>query len=116
MFKELEIRDIKLPLLANGATPYHFKRLFGKDLLKQLTSTGEYEIASDEIPELAFIMAMQAEKADMAQLTFEKYIEWLEQFDALDMVMKSTEIADIYIGNTIPKEKPKKKASGKANA
>lgn len=114
MFKELEIRDIKLPLLANGATPYHFKRLFGKDLLKQLTSTGEYEIASDEIPELAFIMAMQAQKADMAQLTFDKYIEWLEQFDALDMVMKSTEIADVYIGNTIPKEKPKKKASGKA--
>ena len=116
MFKELEIRDIKLSLLANGDTPYHYKRLFGKDLLKQLTSTGEYEIASDEIPELAFIMAMQAEKADMAQLTFDKYIEWLEQFDALDMVMNSTAIADVYIGNTIPQEKPKKKANAKANA
>ena len=114
MFKELKIRDIKLPLLANGATPYYFKRLFGKDLLKQLTSTGEYEIASDEIPELAFIMAKQAEKADMAQLSFDMYIEWLEQFDALDMVMNSTDIADVYIGNTIPQEQPQKKTSGKA--
>lgn len=114
MYKEIAIRETKLPLLANGATPYYFKMLFAKDLLKQLTSNGEYEIASDEIPELAFIMAKQAEKAEMNKLTFDMYIEWLEQFDALDMVMHGTEIADVYIGNTIPAEKPKKKANGKA--
>ena len=116
MFKEITVGGKPIPFLSNGVTPLLYKQLFKNDLLKALNSNGEFEIANEKIPELAFIMAKQAEKADMAQLSFDMYIEWLEQFDALDMVMNSTDIADVYIGNTIPQEKPKKKASGKANA
>ena len=93
---------------ANGATPLFYKMLFKKDLLRQLTGE-ELEIASDDIPALAYIMAKQADKADMMKLNYEGYIEWLSLFEPLDLVMAGKEIASVYIADSVPMEEPKKK-------
>lgn len=101
---------------SSGVTPLFYKKVFNKDLLQQLTNNdGNIELAGDRIPELAFIMAMQAQKADMTALNYDSFIEWLELFDPLDLVIHSTEIADVYIGDSITTVEPKKKGKDKQN-
>lgn len=120
MYKEISIgkkTPRKLALLSNGATPLFYKQIFNRDLLQYLTEDGSdegnMEIASDKIPELAYIMAKQAEKADMQKLSFEDYMQWLEGFEALDITMNAAAIANVYISDSIPSVTPKKKGSEK---
>lgn len=114
MFKELTVGAHKIAFLSNGLTPLFYKQLFGNDLLKQLTESGNFTVAGDNIPELAFIMAKQGEKADMTKLNLESYYTWLSEFEPLDMVVAGSDIAAIYISNSLPTEEPKKKGSVKA--
>ena len=108
MHKEMKIGAKTVTFLSNGATPLFYKMLFKKDLLKQLNGEG-FEVASDNIPELAFIMAKQADKADMMKLSMNDYIDWLSNFEPLDLVMSGGEIANVYIADSIPTEEAKKK-------
>lgn len=117
MFKELKIGAKSISFLSNGVTPLWYKQIFGKDLLQSLTNgSGDMEIASDKIPELAFVMAKQAEKVDMSQLNYNSYMDWLENFEPLDLVLNSSEIANVYISDSITAVEPKKKGKGKRNA
>lgn len=111
MLKEVKIGAHNVSFLSNGATPLYYKQIFKHDLLKELTGDGT-EIAQDRIPELAYVMAKQAEKADMMQLNFESYVDWLTQFEPLDLVYAGSEIAYVYISDSIPTEEPKKKKKG----
>lgn len=114
MFKELTVGAKKIAFLSNGLTPIFYKQLFGTDLLQQLTQNGEFEIAGDKVPELAYVMAMQGKKADMTKLSIEGYYEWLADFEPLDIVVHGSEIAKVYLSNSLPSVDPKKKANGKA--
>lgn len=114
MFKELTIGAHNIAFLSNGLTPIHYKNVFGDDLLKQLNASGDFELAGDKVPQLAFIMAKQGEKADMSKQNIATYYAWLEGFEPLDMVMHGKEIVDIYMSNSIPTAEPKKKAAAKA--
>lgn len=120
MYKEIQIGDKTVSFLSNGVTPLFYKQLFKKDLLQTLKGNGEWTIVGDHIPELAFIMAMQAKEgmtaADMMKLTYEAYIEWLSQFEPLDITMHGGEITAVYIADSIPSAVPKKKGKGKASA
>ncbi len=111
MVKEIEIGGNNISFLSNGATPIFYKQIFNKDLLKEMTGD-EFDVASDKVPELAFVMAKQAEKADMKMLSYDSYIDWLSQFSALDLALKGSEIAKVYIADSIPMEEPKKKKNG----
>lgn len=115
MFKEIKIAGKKINLLANGATPIYYKAFFKKDLLKLITEGEGIEIATENIPELAFIMAKQADKADMGRLSQKHYIEWLELFDPLDLIYSAVEITGVYFGNSVPLEESKKKVDEEAN-
>ena len=117
MTKEVMIGGKTITFTANGATPLFYKQFFKKDLMKFTKENEEeaaMELAEGEINELAFIMAKQADKADMMHLTMQNYIEWLELFNPLDLTMKSDEIYMIYVADSVPMEQPKKKGRGKA--
>ena len=113
MLKEIKIGAHNVNFLSNGATPLYFKQIFKSDLLKDLNGDG-LEIAQDKIPELAFVMAKQAEKANMMQLNYESFVDWLTQFEPLDLVLVGADIANVYISDSIPTEEPKKKKKGEA--
>ena len=116
MTKEIMIGDKPITFTSNGATPIFYKQFFKKDLMKFTNLDGNeaaMELAEGEINELAFIMAKQADKADMMKLTFANYIEWLELFNPLDLTMKSDEIYMVYLADSVPMEEPKKKGRGK---
>lgn len=118
MYRELKIGEITVPMLANGATPYRFNLVFKKDLITEFQGAEDNAArVTAVIPELAFIMAMAAkakeEKIDMNLLNQEMYLEWLEQFNPMDIPMVSEEIVDIYMANNKTASEPKKKGKGK---
>jgi len=115
MTSEVKIGDKTITLTANGATPLFYKQFFGKDLLKSITESDDgLVLANDCVPELAFIMAKQADKADMMKLTQNHYIEFLTLFNALDLPLAGKDIFDVYVANAMPTEESKKNKSAKA--
>ena len=104
MEKVIKIGTHDVSLLANAATPIRFKNIFGKDLLT-LVHEGtsregvDMKVASEVAPELAFIMAKSAEKADMTKLNEAKMLEWLERFEPMDIINATEAIFSVYFGD-----------------
>ena len=114
MFKEIQIGEKLVPMLANGATPLRYKLVFRKDIITEFQlAEGDYSKVTNTIPELAYIMARQATaskgEADLQLLNFEQYLAWMEQFEPMDIILASDAILDVYLGNNTPSLKPKKK-------
>lgn len=101
MFKTLNIDGKEVEFSANAATPFRYRQVFHKDLLSIL---GNEEKAQNEgveaVTELAFIMAKQAEKADMTKLNEEGFIEWLEGFGSMAFVNNAEDILSVYMEST----------------
>lgn len=117
MYAEVEVGGKTIPMLANGATPLRYKKVFNEDLLQKIDYTdGSISLAMNGVNELAFIMAKAAEGADMNTLNEDMFIEWLEQFDSMDIISAGQDIMNCYIGNMATSSKAKKKASASRNA
>lgn len=101
MFKTLNIDGREIEFSANAATPFRYRQIFHKDLLSIL---GNEEKAQNEgveaVTELAFIMAKQAEKADMGKLNEEVFFEWLEGFGSMAFVNNAEDILNVYMEST----------------
>lgn len=120
MYKVISVKAedgsyIDVPFLANAATPFRFKSIFGKDLIVLFQTCGEngiYDI--DFMSQLAFVMAMQAKgktgDIDMSTLDKESMLSWLEQFDSLSLYDNAQDILKVYLGNSTITSVEKKKA------
>ena len=62
MKRDIQIGDKTISFLANGVTPLFYKQLFKKDLLQTFGGNGQWDLVGEHVPELAFIMAMQAKE------------------------------------------------------
>lgn len=113
MFRKLGVRTTEGPkeysFEANGTTKIRYKQLFHEDLQRALDrlepNSANYD--TDGVDRLAFIMNMQAEKKDMSTLTQEDYMAWLEKLEGGATALISTEIINIYVGNTLSTSKAK---------
>lgn len=105
----------EVKLAANAATPFRFKQLFGKDLLRLFndSSKNESEMVdlADTITELAFIMNSQAEGRDMNRLSLDEFYSWLEDYEPMDFIVKSQEVVNVYLSSTQVSAESKKKTS-----
>ena len=111
MYKEVLIAradgaEVATGLMANAATPYRYKQIFGEDLLEKFT-TAQSQIDGngirgvDFLPELAYVMALQAER-DPAKLDKAKksdFYAWIEQFESFAFENAAEDIINVYIGN-----------------
>lgn len=61
----------------------------------KIGSSGELETIS----KMAYIMNMAATGANMNELSIEKYLDWLDQFESMEFLTKSMEFIDIYMSN-----------------
>ena len=106
----VKIGDREIPMVANGATNIYYKQLTHQDLLayftKQSTKKAEAADGIDTLMPLAFVMAMQAE----GNKTFSQddYIQWLSQFEPLEVEMALDAVMDIYTQNRVSTSTPKK--------
>ena len=102
MFKSLAIDGKEIELAANAATPFRFKQVFHKDLFAILGNEEKAESEGVEaVTQLAFIMAKQAEKADMNKLNEDSFIEWLEDFGPMAFVESAENILNVYMDSTV---------------
>ena len=110
MFRTIDIGKEKVDLLANAATNIYFKQTFHEDLLEQFSkSKKDVFIATDKVPELAYIMATQAKGSTKPKdFSYEAYLAWLNQFEALDIYYASGEIFDVYMGTNETDSEAKK--------
>lgn len=108
MYRKIMIEGNEMELSANAATPFRFKQVFGKDLLAIFSNEQKAEQEGLEaVSELAYIMNKQATKADMAKLTFEDFIEWLEGFGPMAFVNASEDIIAVYTDQSRATSTPK---------
>lgn len=97
-------------MLANAASPVIYRQVFHEDFMKQ---TREFE--NEENPELfqkmGFIMMKQAQDLPirelMTNITIDEYYEWLVQFEPLEIILATREIAELYYGQQIGSSSPK---------
>lgn len=104
--------------MANAATARRYKMIFGEDLLTKFTNAEEekdgkkvYNI--DFLPELSFVMAMQAQALSDNKLKLEKvntnmFLDWLEQFDSMAIENNASELMSVYQGNVETSSEAKK--------
>lgn len=133
MFREVYIQRVDYSneeptqLLANAATPLRYKHVFEDDLLTEIANAHKtdengreiYQI--DFISELAFIMAMQADALSdktikLEKLNYEKYVDWLEQYDGMAFESAAEDILNVYVGNAVSDSKSKKNTEGQSES
>lgn len=97
MVKTITIDGREVKLAANAATPFRFRQMFKKDLLQILGNEEKAEAEGiDAVSGLAFIMAKQAEGADISKMTENDFIAWLEEFGPMAFIESAEEILGIY--------------------
>lgn len=116
MFKEVTIGKKKVALLANGATPIYYHQVFKGDILQIFNQSDDpFTSVNSHAPEIAYILAKQAEYkeqiAKMSTLSYEDFITWLTQFEALDISSASDSIINVYLGDQDTSSEAKKNAS-----
>lgn len=97
MYKEIQIGNKKVPMITNATTSFRFKQIFKTDLLAVFSgrvSEGQEEI----VIQLAYVMAKQAEKADMTRLNVETFYKWLEEFETVDFFNVTDDIMNLFAG------------------
>ena len=117
MLKTVQIGEKEVNLLANAATPFRYKMVFGEDIMVALNQINNSKRDEGEVidiaSQLAFIMNKQVEldREALKALTKDEYIEWLEEFESMDFVNATNEIFDLYLGTTKTTSKSKNAAN-----
>lgn len=101
MFDKVRIGDRDIPMLSMASTNIYYKRVFGEDPIilqadRDMTPGEGVNFAQ----QLAFIMAKQAQangdRKQMLALNEESYLEWLDQFDGVDLQNALEDVMRVY--------------------
>ena len=102
----VKIGSEEVGMVANAASPYIYRQIFHEDFLVKLQSENP---EADLFQKMGFVMAQQADMNldELMGLSERDFWEWLEKYDALDILLATQEISDIYLaqkeGNSVPK-------------
>lgn len=105
---KVNIGNTEVEMAANAATPFIYKQAFHEDLLVELQAK---DPSPDLFLKLGYIMAKQAElpTVELMKLKDDGFLEWAEQFEFMDFVNASSDIASIYTHQTERTSVPKSK-------
>lgn len=120
MLSSINIGGKELQLIANAATPYLYKQTFNKDIMKIFASVTadsnleEQAELTSVIPEIAYVMAKQAEglkPSEFMKLKEDDFLEWLYDFSAMDFNVHAGEIMEVYMNTQKTSVNSKKKGN-----
>lgn len=106
----VNIGDKKVDMLCNAASPVIYRRIFHKDFLLQMDTKGDVD--TNAISELGYIMHLQTQmtfKEIIDTITEEDFYAWLEEFEAMDVMMATGDIFALFKGQEKTLVTPKKK-------
>ena len=105
------IGEIPVNMVANAATPIHYRSFFKKDFFNTIQNIDMTQLdeAMDSISGIAFILNRQAEGVNIRDLQYDNYVKWMEQFGAMDFVNSAADIINFYMGTEETTSDAKKK-------
>lgn len=116
MRSKVTIDGKEIEMLSNAATPYRFKQVFQKDLIRFFTDAATKKLSDDAetvtiAQQMAYVMAKQAEGGDLSKLSEDDFLTWMEGFDPLpfNSFEVVSEILGAYTGQQKTTTTPKKK-------
>lgn len=107
MYGEITLGSKAVPMLTNATTSFRYKHIFHEDLLAVFS--GRIDEGQEELViKLAYVMAKQAEKADMTKLNNDTFMKWLEDFETADFFEVTDDILNLYSGQMSTTSEAKK--------
>ena len=106
----VRIGQYDVDMLANGASPFIYKRIFKKDFFTAIGDAKNVDI--DTVTEMAYVMHLQTEKTFkeiLDTVKIDDFYEWVTQFEALDLPMATNQIMALYYDQQKTTVRPKKK-------
>ena len=106
MYKVIKIGEKDVPMLSVASSDVYYNRLFRENPLSVMTDKKADNGQKTNLAfGMGFIMAKFAETKDrkvMLQLSFDDYLDWLEQFSYGDYIEAAPEILMLYYGQKAP--------------
>ena len=100
MIKTFVVGEKKIEAELNAALPYRFSGVFGKNYFSLIGKDIDPGDAAEFAQEILYLMAMSAQKADMSRLSFDTYLEWLEDFMPGDLLEAAGEVVSWVVSPT----------------
>lgn len=112
MIGRVQIGEHGVDMLATASTPYRLKQIFGIDYFQVVTAKKQPDATemTDLYIKLGFVMAKQAEKADMNAVNEAAFFDWLDQFEPLEVALAVNDISNIYDSQAKSTAVPKSQA------
>lgn len=112
MYNVVKIGEKEIPMLAMASCDVYYRQIFHEDAIK-LQSKKDFDEGDliNFIQRMGFVMAKFAELKDrkeMAKLTEEQFLDWLDQFDRVEYLNALPDIRLTYEGQQIPASDAKK--------
>ena len=108
MQREIQIGAQMVPMRTTASTALRYQAVFHGDLLLELARKKPNTENLPIIQQLAFIMAKSAEGANMNALTRQDYIDWLDNFEMIDLAEALPAVVNLYMESTVPTSEAKK--------
>lgn len=111
MFNVIKIGDKSVPMLAMASVDYYFAHTFHEDAMKAQIKAEDEADSINFVIRMAFIMAKFAEvktRKGMLELNEESFLDWLDQFDRLDLINALPDVQATYNGQLVSQADAKK--------
>lgn len=97
MQRDIQIGTQMVPMRATAATAYRYRQAFHGDLLTELAKEKPEQENVEIFQRMAYIMNKSAIGADMNMLNIEGYVDWLEKFEALELIEALPQVVGLYM-------------------
>ena len=112
MFNTVTIGEKPVPMLCLASTNIYYNKIFGVDPIALQASKITPAEGIDFATKMAFVMAKQAElqsdRAAMLRLNEGDFIDWLDNFEAVDLQMALEDVMNTYRADAKTSSTPKK--------
>ena len=104
MYNIVKIGDKEVPMLSMASVDIYYRSIFHRDALKTQVEANNEADSVNFVLEMAFVMAKFAELKDrkeMLKLNEDSYIEWLDQFERIDLINALPDAQRTYEGQML---------------
>lgn len=111
MYNIVKIGDKEVPMMSMASVDIYYRNVFHRDALKTQVGAMDEADSVNFVLEMAFIMAKFAElndRKEMLKLNEESFIEWLDQFDRVDLINALPDAQKTYEGQMLETADAKK--------
>lgn len=111
MFNNVKIGDKTVPMLSMASVDVFYRNIFHEDPMKLQMETEDAGALINFHTRMAFIMAKYAEchdRREMAKLNEDSFLDWLDQFDRMDLMAALEDVMKTYNGQALTASEAKK--------